>query len=152
MSVEAKLHELGIELPEVAVPVASYVNVVRSGDLLFVSGGLPDLGRDEFKGSVPGEVSPEVAKEAARDALLGRLAVIKAEVGSLDAVKRVVKVEGFVNADAGFGGEPGVINGASDALVEIFGDEVGAHARAAVGVASLPLGVCVEVALVVEVG
>lgn len=151
MSAEANLQKLGIELGEAAVPVASYVNAVRSGNLLFISGGLPNLNEAKFKGSVPSEVSPEVAQDAARDALLGRLSVIRAELGSLDKVKRVVKVEGFVNADAGFGGEPMVINGASDALVEIFGPEIGAHSRAAVGVASLPLNVCVEVALIVEV-
>lgn len=151
MSADAQLSKLGITLPEVATPVASYVNVVRTGNLLFLSGGLPDLGREELKGQVPMQVSPELAKEAAREAILGRLAVIRQELGSLDKVKRVVSVQGFVNAAADFGDIPQVINGASDTLGEVFGPEVGAHSRTAVGVASLPLGVCVEVALVVEV-
>lgn len=151
MSAEAKITELGIELPVVATPVASYVNAVRSGNLLFISGGLPDLANEGYRGQVPTAVSPEVAKEAARNAVLGRLSVIRAEVGSLDKVTRVVSVQGFVNAAADFGDVPQVINGASDTLVAVFGPAIGAHSRAAVGVASLPLGVCVEVALVVEV-
>lgn len=150
MSADAKLLELGIELPTVATPVASYVNAVKTGSLLYLSGGLPDLANEGFRGQVPTVVSPEVAKEAARDAVLGRLAVIKSELGSLDRVTRVVSVQGFVNAAADFDNVPQVINGASDTLVEVFGSEVGAHSRAAVGVASLPLGVCVEVAMVVE--
>ena len=151
MSVEERLNELGIELPEVATPVASYVNVVRTGNLLFLSGGLPDLSREECKGQVPSGVTPELAKEAAREAILGRLAVIRNEIGSLDKVTRVVSVQGFVRAAQDFGEIPQVINGASDTLVEVFGPEIGSHSRTAVGVASLPLNVCVEVALVVEV-
>lgn len=150
MSVDAKLLELGIELPTVATPVASYLNAVQTGSLLYLSGGLPDLKNESFRGQVPTVVSPERAKEAARDAVLGRLAVIKHELGSLDRVTRVVSVQGFVNAASDFYDVPQVINGASDVLVEIFGSQVGAHSRAAVGVASLPLGVCVEVAMVVE--
>lgn len=151
MSAEAQLLKLGIELPEVATPVASYVNAVRTGKLLYLSGGLPDLGNDAFKGQVPTQVTPEVAKEAARDSILGRLAVIRKELGSLDKVSRVVSVQGFVNAASDYGEVPQVINGASDVLVEVFGSEIGSHSRTAVGVASLPLQVCVEVALVVEV-
>lgn len=150
MSVDAKLLELGIELPKVATPVASYVNAVRTGSLLYLSGGLPDLAEEGFRGQVPTAVSPEAAKQAARDAVLGRLAVIKAELGSLDKVTRIVSVQGFVNAASDFHDVPQVINGASDTLVEVFGATVGAHSRAAVGVASLPLGVCVEVAMVIE--
>lgn len=151
MSAEAQLTELAITLPEVASPVASYVNAVRTGNLLFISGGLPDLGNESFKGQVPSVVTPELAKEAARDAVLGRLAVIRKELGSLDQVSRIVSVQGFVNAASDFGDVPQVINGASDVLVEVFGSKIGSHSRAAVGVASLPLNVCVEVALVVEV-
>ena len=151
MSAEAKLTELGLSLPEVATPVASYVNAVRTGNLLFLSGGLPDLTNEAFKGQVPSQVTPEVAKDAARNAILGRLAVIRQELGSLDKVTRVVSVQGFVNAATDFGDVPQVINGASDTLVEVFGQDIGAHSRTAVGVASLPLNVCVEVALVVEV-
>ncbi len=151
MSAEAKLLELGIELPEVATPVASYVNAVQTGTLLFVSGGLPDLSKDQYRGQVPGTVSPDMAKEAARDSVLGRLAVIRKELGSLDKVTQVVSVQGFVNAASDFSDVPQVINGASDTLVEVFGAKIGSHSRAAVGVASLPLNVCVEVALIVEV-
>lgn len=151
MSAEAKLVELGITLPEVATPVASYVNAVRTGNLLYLSGGLPNLSNDAFKGQVPSQVTPEVAQEAARDSILGRLAVVRAELGSLDKVTRVVSVQGFVNAATDFGDVPQVINGASDTLVEVFGSSIGAHSRTAVGVASLPLNVCVEVALVLEV-
>ncbi|MDP0492581.1 MAG: RidA family protein [Verrucomicrobiota bacterium JB023] len=150
MSAEAKLKELNITLPEVTKPVASYLNAVRSGNLLYLSGGLPDLGLPEFRGKVPTDVTPELAKEAAREAILGRLAVIKAEVGSLDAVKKFVSLQAFVNAETDFTDVPQVINGASDTLVEIFGQEIGSHSRTAVGVASLPLNVCVEIALVVE--
>jgi enamine deaminase RidA (YjgF/YER057c/UK114 family) len=151
MSAETKLTELGLSLPEVATPVASYVNAVRTGNLLFLSGGLPDLSNEGYRGQVPSAVEPGVAQQAARDAVLGRLAVIRQEVGSLDKVTRVVSVQGFVNAATDFGDVPQVINGASDTLVEVFGAEIGSHSRAAVGVASLPLNVCVEVALVVEI-
>ena len=151
MSAEAKLAELEITLPKVASPVASYVNAVRTGNLLFVSGGLPDLFNESYKGQVPSQVSAGIAKQAARSAVLGRLAVIQEELGSLDKVTRVVSVQGFVNAASDYGDVPQVINGASDTLVEVFGPEIGSHSRAAVGVASLPLNVCVEVALVVEV-
>ena len=110
MSAEVKLTELGITLPEVATPVASYVNAVRTGNLLFLSGGLPDLTQESFKGQVPTQVTPEIAKEAARDSVLGRLAVIRKELGSLDQVARVVSVQGFVNAATDFGDVPQVIN------------------------------------------
>ncbi len=150
MSAEAKLTELGITLPEVATPVASYVNAVKTGNLLYISGGLPDRTEESYLGQVPTEVSPEVAQKAAREAMIGRLAVIRQELGSLDKVTRVVSVQGFVNSAVGFGGAPQVINGASDVLVEVFGDQIGAHSRAAVGVAALPANVCVEVTLVVE--
>ncbi len=151
MSVETRLTELGISLPAIAKPVASYVNVVRQGDLLYLSGGLPDLDDSRFRGKVPTGVTAEVAQEAARSAILGRLSVIKDELGSLDKVTRVVSVQGFVNCEGDFEAIPQVINGASDLLGEVFGLEIGAHSRTAVGVASLPLGVCVEVALVVAV-
>jgi enamine deaminase RidA (YjgF/YER057c/UK114 family) len=151
MSAEENLQKMGIELPPVATPVASYVNAVRTGKLLYVSGGLPDLNESAFRGRVPSVVSPDKAKEAARNAVLGRLAVIRHELGSLDKVTRVVSVQGFVNSDENFDDVPQVINGASDALGEVFGSQVGAHSRMAVGAASLPLGVCVEVALTVEI-
>lgn len=150
MTPEEKLTALGIELPDAAAPVGSYVNAVRSGNLLHISGGLPIIGDQKFLGKVPSECDLETAQLAARTALITRLAVIKAEIGSLDKVKQVVALSGFVNAEPDFTAHPQVINGASDLLVEVFG-EAGKHSRAAVGCSSLPLGVSVEVSLVVEV-
>lgn len=150
MTPEEKLTSLGIELPEVATPLGSYLNASRSGDLLHISGGLPIMGDQKFLGKVPGECSVEDANQAARLAVITRLAVIKSELGSLDQVARIVSVSGFVNAAPDFTDHPQVVNGASDLLVEVFG-EIGKHSRTAVGCSSLPLGVSVEVSLVVEV-
>ena len=149
MTPEQKLAALGLELPEAASPVGSYLNAVRSGNLLHISGGLPIIGDQKYLGKVPSECDLETAQLAARTALLTRLAVIKAEAGSLDQVERIVSLSGFVNAEQDFTAHPQVINGASDLLVEVFG-EAGKHSRAAVGCSSLPLGVSVEVSLVVE--
>ena len=150
MTPEEKLSSLGIELPAAAAPVGSYVNAVRTGNLLHISGGLPIMGDQKFLGKVPSECDLETAQKAARVALITRLAVIKAEIGSLDQVERIVSLSGFVNAEPDFTAHPQVINGASDLLVEVFG-EAGKHSRAAVGCSSLPLVVSVEVSLVVEV-
>jgi len=149
MTPEQKLAALGLELPEAASPVGSYLNAVRTGNLLHISGGLPIIGDQKYLGKVPSECDLKTAQLAARTALLTRLAVIKAETGSLDQVERIVSLSGFVNAEPDFTAHPQVINGASDLLVEVFG-EAGKHARAAVGCSSLPLGVSVEVSLVVE--
>jgi len=145
VSALARLAELGIELPEVAPPVAAYIPAVRTGNLVYTSG---QVARD-LSGKVGGEVSEADAKAAARGCALNALAAVDALVG-LDAVVRVVKVVGFVASAPGFTGQPGVINGASELLNEVFG-EAGAHARSAVGVAELPLGVPVEVEMIVEV-
>lgn len=150
MTPEEKIASLGLTLPEAAAPVGSYVNAVRSGNLLHISGGLPIIGDEKYFGKVPSECDVETAQTAARTALLTRLAVIKAELGSLGKVSRIVSLSGFVNAEPDFTAHPQVINGASDLLVEVFG-EAGKHSRAAVGCSSLPLGVSVEVSLVVEV-
>ncbi len=150
MTPEEKLSSLGITLPEAAAPVGSYLNAVRSGALLHISGGLPIIGEEKYLGKVPSECDLENAQKAARTALLTRLAVIRAELGSLDQVARIVSLSGFVNAEPDFTAHPQVINGASDLLVEIFG-EAGMHSRAAVGCSSLPLGVSVELSLIVEV-
>lgn len=150
MTPEEKISELGLQLPPAAPPVGSYVNCVRSGNLLHISGGLPIIGEQTYKGKVPTECDIATAQSAARAALLTRLAVIKAEMGTLTAVKQIVSLSGYVNAEPNFTAHPQVINGASDLLVEIFG-EAGKHSRAAVGVSSLPLGVSVEISLVVEV-
>lgn len=151
MSWRARLAELGVELPPVAAPVAAYVPAVRSGNHVYTSGQLPFVaGALAATGKVGGEVSPEEAKAHARTCALNALAAIDDLVG-LDNVVRVVKLTGFVASAEGFTGQPVVVNGASELLGEVFGD-AGKHARAAVGVAELPLGAPVEVDLIVEIG
>jgi enamine deaminase RidA (YjgF/YER057c/UK114 family) len=150
-SVKARLAELGLELPVVVQPLGSYVPVVRSGNLVYTSGQLPmQDGTLVQSGKVGVEVSPERGKELARICALNGLAAVDSLVG-IDAVTKVVKVVGFVASSAGFNGQPGVVNGASDLLADVFG-EAGVHARSAVGVAELPLDAPVEVELIVEVG
>jgi enamine deaminase RidA (YjgF/YER057c/UK114 family) len=151
MSWSAKLAELGIELPAVPAPAGAYVPAVRAGQLVFTAGQVPFVdGKVAATGKVGREISPEEAKGHARTCALNALAAVHALVG-IDAVVRVVKVVGFVASAEGFTGQPGVVNGASELLGEVFG-EAGQHARSAVGVAELPLGVPVEVELIVEVG
>ena len=145
-----RLAELGLTLPPVVPPVAAYVPAVRSGDLVFTSGQLPMVeGQLPAVGKVGALVTPEQGKELARTCALNALAAIEALVG-LDSVVRIVKVVGYVASVADFTGQPGVVNGASELLGEVFGD-AGQHARSAVGVAALPLDAPVEVELVVEV-
>lgn len=145
----ARLDALGITLPAVAAPVAAYVPAVCSGAHVYTSGQLPFVnGALAATGKVGTEVSAEQAKDLARSCALNALAAIHALVG-IDAVVRVVKVVGFVASAEGFTGQPGVLNGASELLGEIFGD-AGAHARSAVGVAELPMNAPVEVELIVE--
>ena len=152
MTPEDRLAELGLTLPDVVAPVASYVPAVRSGALVWTSGQLPFVaGRLDVTGKVGEEVSPEDAYELARVCALNALAAIRAEVGDLANVRRVVKVVGFVASAPSFTGQPGVVNGASELLGAVFGD-AGRHARSAVGVAALPLDAPVEVEIVVEVG
>jgi enamine deaminase RidA (YjgF/YER057c/UK114 family) len=149
--VRARLAELGLELPDVVPPVAVYVPAVRSGDLVFTSGQLPMVGGAlPAVGKVGALVTPEQAKELARTCALNALAAVKAEIGDLGRVRRVVKVVGFVASTPDFTGQPGVVNGASELLGEVFGD-AGRHARSAVGVAVLPLDAPVEVEVIVEV-
>jgi enamine deaminase RidA (YjgF/YER057c/UK114 family) len=151
VSVAARLAELGLTLPPVVPPVGAYVPAVRSGNLVFTSGQLPLVdGELRDIGKVGALVSPEQAKEHARTCALNALAAVDALVG-LDAVTRVVKVVGFVASTPEFTGQPGVVNGASELLGEVFGGGEGQHARSAVGVAALPLDAPVEVELVVEV-
>jgi enamine deaminase RidA (YjgF/YER057c/UK114 family) len=149
-SILDKLASLGLALPAVPAPVAAYVNCVRSGNLLFLSGGLPIDGEKKVIGKVPSEVSIEEAREGARMIILNRLAVIRDAIGSLDKVKQIVALNGFVNSAPDFFGHPQVINGASELLVELFGDK-GKHSRTALGAAALPLNVAVEINLIVEV-
>ena len=145
-----RLAELGIALPAVTKPVAAYVPAVVSGNLVYTSGQLPMVAGELSKsGKVGAEVSAEDAKALARTCALNALAAVNAEIGSLDRITRVVKVVGFVASDPSFGGQPGVINGASELLGEVFGD-IGAHARSAVGVAALPLDAPVEIECVFE--
>jgi enamine deaminase RidA (YjgF/YER057c/UK114 family) len=146
----ARLSELGIELPQVAKPLAAYVPAVRTGNLVYTAGQLPLVdGQLVAAGSVGLTVTPELGKTLARVCALNTLAAVDSLVG-IDAVVRVVKVVGFVASAAGFHGQPGVVNGASELYGEVFG-EAGAHARSAVGVSELPLNAPVEVELIVEV-
>ena len=148
---EERLASLGLEVPEVAKPVAVYVPAVRSGNHVFTSGQLPmRSGELLATGKVGGEVSAEEAVQCARQCALNALAAIRAEVGELSNVKRVVKVVAFVASTPDFTGQPGVANGVSELLGEVFGD-AGVHARSAVGVPVLPLDAPVEVEMVVEV-
>lgn len=148
---EERLAELGLEVPEVAKPVAVYVPAVRSGNHVYTSGQLPmRAGELMLTGKVGGDVTAEEAYACARQCALNAIAAIRAEVGELSAVKRVVKVVVFVASTPDFTGQPGVANGASELLGEVFGD-AGVHARSAVGVAALPLDAPVEVELLVEV-
>ncbi|BDS09017.1 hypothetical protein NT6N_40570 [Oceaniferula spumae] len=150
MNIESRIQELGHALPEAPAPAGSYVNCVRSGNLLFLAGGIPPLDDETYKGKVPTDTSLETAQEAARLITLNRLAVVKAEIGDLDKVTRIVNVGGFVNSEPDFYQHPAVINGCSDLLVEIFGDK-GVHSRTAMGAAALPLNVSVEINMIVEV-
>lgn len=153
MSVSHRLSELGITLPPVAAPVAAYVPAVRSGNLVWTSGQLPVVdGALLATGKVgigEGFVAPDVAASLARVAALNALAAVAELAGSLDRVRRVVKVVGYVASDPSFTGQPGVVNGASELLGQVFAD-AGVHARSAVGVAVLPLDAPVEIELVVE--
>ena len=148
---EERIASLGLVLPEVAAPVAAYVPAVRTGNHVYTAGQLP-LRDGELlaTGKVGGQVSAEQATECARQCALNALAAVRAEVGELSAVKRVVKVVAFVSSTTDFTGQPGVANGASELLGAVLGD-AGRHARSAVGVAVLPLDAPVEVELLVEV-
>lgn len=145
-----RLSELGVELPEVVTPVASYVPAVRTGSHVYTAGQVPMVaGKLAAAGKVGDAVSPEDAQRHARTCTLNALAAVDGLVG-LDSVVRVVKVVGFVASAEGFQGQPAVVNGASELLGEIFG-EAGQHARSAVGVAELPMGAPVEIEMIVEV-
>jgi enamine deaminase RidA (YjgF/YER057c/UK114 family) len=148
---EERLADLGLSVPDVAKPVAAYVPALRSGNHVFTSGQLPMRdGQLMLTGKVGGEVTQEEAVECARQCALNALAAVRAEVGELSAVKRIVKVVAFVASTPDFTGQPLVANGVSELLGEVFG-EAGRHARSAVGVNVLPLDSPVEVELVVEV-
>jgi enamine deaminase RidA (YjgF/YER057c/UK114 family) len=149
-ALDDRLTELGITIPSVAAPAGAYVSAIITGNLVFTAGQLPFVaGALPATGKVGAAVSAEQAKELAALCVLNGLAAAKGVLGSLDRITRVIKVVGFVASDPSFTGQPGVINGASELLGQIFG-EAGAHARSAVGVAVLPLDSPVEVELILE--
>jgi len=151
MSIDARLAELGIDLPTPAVPVANYVSFVQTGNMVHISGQLSNDASGGIKGTVGVDVSPEQANAAARLCAINLMAQMKVACdGDLSRVVRVVKLGGFVQAGPDFTAIPGVINGCSDLMVEVFGD-AGRHARSAVGVYKLPLGFAVEVDAIVEI-
>ena len=148
--IEDKLRELSIELPTPPSPAGSYIPVVTTGNLAFVSGQIPMRdGKVVFEGKVPEQQSLESARDAAKICIINGLAQLKANLGSLDKIRKFVRISGFVNSSPNFTEQPKVINAASDLLVEIFGD-MAKHSRIAVGVASLPLNSTVEIDMVVE--
>ena len=151
MSFDAKLAELGITLPPAPKPVATYIPAVRAGDLLFLSGTGPFKdGQIVFTGKLGRDLTVEQGYEAARLTLLNALAMVRQELGTLDRVVRIVRLTGHVSSAEGFTQQPAVINGASDLLVQVFG-EAGRHARLALGAAELPLNMCIELELILQV-
>ncbi len=151
MTIDEKLSELGITLPEAAAPAAMYVPVRQAGNILFVSGQIPvSGGKPVYTGKAGGERSLEEAKSAARLCAINILAAVKNHLGSLDKVRNVLKLQIFVNSAAGFAQQHLVANGASELIAEVFGD-AGRHARTAVGVPELPMDVTVEVEAMIEV-
>lgn len=152
MSADAKAKELGLDLDHPAKPVANYVPAVQAGNLLFISGQGPlQTDRTLISGKVGRDLTAEQGYDAARVVGINVLAQVKTALGSLDRVKRVVKLLGMVNADVSFEGHPQVINGCSDLMKEVFGEEIGMHARSAVGVGSLPGNISVEIEAIFEV-
>ena len=147
---EGRLKELNITLPPVPPPVANYLDSVRVGNLLFLAGNTaaPDW---KFKGKVSKDITVQEGYDTARQVGLIMLAKVRAALGSLDHVKRVVKVLGMVNSPEGFGDQPKVVNGFSDLMVQVFGEAIGKHARSAVGMEALPFNNAVEVEMIVEV-
>ncbi len=149
-SVEKRIKELGIELTTPAQPVANYVGAIRSGTLIFLSGKISkDQNGELIKGKLGKDLTVEQGYEAAKNCGISILSTLKEELGDLNKVVRIVKVTGYVNSDPNFTDQSKVVNGFSDLMVEVFGKR-GKHARAAIGVASLPLGVAVEVEMIVE--
>jgi enamine deaminase RidA (YjgF/YER057c/UK114 family) len=151
MMIDERLASLGIMLPTPPKPAGSYIPVVKTGNMVFVSGQIPMKdGHVQFKGQVPTNISVEDAKSAARLCTINILAQLKSELGTLDKISRIVRVSGFVSSSQEFYEQPKIINAASDLLYEIFGEK-GKHARIAVGVASLPLNSAVEIDLIAEI-
>jgi enamine deaminase RidA (YjgF/YER057c/UK114 family) len=149
-SPEAKLREMGVELPSLSPPIANYVRAVRSGNLVFLAGAGPLKDGKYWAGKVGTDLSVEEGYQAARLTGINQLAALKAEIGDLSRVKRIVKVLGMVNCGPDFADHPEVINGFSDLMVEVFGEK-GKHARSAVGMTALPRNMAVEIEMIVEV-
>jgi enamine deaminase RidA (YjgF/YER057c/UK114 family) len=150
MSFEHRLKELGIVLPEVAAPVAAYIQAVQVDKLVYTSGQIPFVkGQLIYKGVVGKDLTLEEGYEAARVCVLNALASVKSLAGSIDNIERIIRLTGYVNSVDGFTDQPKVMNGASEILLQIFGEE-GRHARSAIGVNTLPLGAAVEVELIVK--
>ena len=151
MIIEAKLAELGIDLPEAPAPVAAYQPWIRAGSLIFTSGQLPFRnGEISYTGKLGAELSNEDGYQAARQAALNAIAHIKSATGDLDKVKTIIRIEGYVHCAEGFRDHPQVLNGASDLIAEIFGDR-GIHTRLALGINEMPLNAAVQLAMIVEV-
>jgi len=151
MEIEEKITSLGLQLPEVAKPVASYIPAVQSGNLVFISGQIPFVhGKLLCRGKLGKEIDLEKGYECARIAVMNCIAALKSVIGDLDKVKRIVKITGYVNSAAGFEDQPKVLNGASDLVIEIFGEK-GRHSRTAIGTNELPLAAPVEVDLIAEI-
>ena len=150
MSIQARLQSLGITLPPVGVPAAAYLPFVRSGQLVFISGHIAKQGGKAWVGQLGTDMDTATAKQAARSVAVDLLGTLQAAAGSLDNVARVVKVMSLVNSAPTFTEHHLVTNGCSELLVDVFGAEIGAHARSAFGVAQLPMGACVEIELIAE--
>ncbi len=151
MKIEEKLGRLGVKLPDAPTPLAAYVPAIRSGNLIFTAGQVPvSEGKLLYSGKVGKDISAEEGMKAAEICALNCLSVIKKEIGDLDKIKRVVKVTVFVNSADGFTEQPKVANGASEFLVELFGDK-GKHVRSAVGVNELPINAAVEIEMIIEI-
>jgi enamine deaminase RidA (YjgF/YER057c/UK114 family) len=151
MSADARLTELGIDLPEPFSPAGAYVPAVTTGNLVFLSGQGPLSREGGIIGKVGAGVDLDTAKEAARRCGLQLLAALRQEIGSLDRVTRIVKLLGMVNCAPGFNDTPTVVNGCSELLIDVFGEGIGRHARSAVGMAELPFDIAVEIEMVVEI-
>jgi enamine deaminase RidA (YjgF/YER057c/UK114 family) len=150
-TIEAKLEELGLQLPSAPPPVGAYVPVVRTGNLVVTSGQLPFVGKQiAFEGKIGAQLHEQDGWDASRICAVNALAQIKACVGSLDRIRRIVRLEGYVHSAPGFCGQPQVLNGASELMVELFGD-AGRHTRIALGVAEMPLNAAVQLSLWAEV-
>jgi enamine deaminase RidA (YjgF/YER057c/UK114 family) len=150
MGVEEKLKELGVELPSAATPMANYVPAVRSGSLVFLSGHGPVEKDRIIRGKVGRDLTVEEGYEAARVTAIGLIGTLKSTVGDLEKVRRIVKLLGMVNCGPDFTEQPQVVNGASDLMVEVFGEK-GRHARSAVGMNALPVDIAVEIEMIAEV-